>query len=66
MDIKPRSMTTNLLTLLLMAALATIIAMVAGFIAKGEGKSWGASLAIAGGAWATSIVVAYTVIGAYR
>jgi hypothetical protein len=66
-DRKPEAMTTtDVLTLLLMVALATIVAVVAGFTAKGEGKSLGTSLTIAGGAWATTMLVAYTVIGVYK
>ncbi|RLK59957.1 hypothetical protein [Actinokineospora cianjurensis] len=58
--------TEQVLLLLLVTAVATVVAVVAGFVARLEGKSIATCLTIAGGAWATTVLVAYTVIGSYR
>lgn len=62
---RARMTRTDVLLLLLTIAVATIIAMAAAITTKADGKSLATALTVAGGAFATTMIVIYAVIGVY-
>jgi hypothetical protein len=59
-------MTTDVLLLLLSVAFAMIVALIAAGIGKADGKSLATAVMIGGGAFATTLIVIYTIVDIYR